>query len=129
MLTIVAVLFKKKRKQKNKNLDKELFRTNDKTSEGSLQFGLNGDINTIDSKGLTSSMNEKSYSSPFTDLSNPNLSEMHGTYRSNIAYDNADKSLSFSTTILKPSHKDNGYNTRSSHKALFEHEEYWRTNI
>lgn len=79
-------------------------------------MGTGGDINTIDSNALTGS--QKSYSSPFqSDISNTQLSEIHGTYRSNHAYDNRDKSI------------PNGYVIKNVKQSLFGQEEYWRTNI
>ena len=81
-----------------------------------------GDINTIDSKALTGTA--KSYTSPFqqTDLSNTasDSSDVNDTYRSNNAYDNTDRSMNI---------PDNGYIIRNAKKALFEKEDYWRTNI
>ena len=96
-------------------MEKEFNYRSDKSSEGSLQFGMNGDINTIDSKVLANT--HQSYSSPFTGL--PVTHEVHGTYRSNNAYDNTDKSIQ----------AEHGYIIRGSGKNMFEQEEYWRTNI
>lgn len=96
-------------------MENEFNYRSDKSIEGSLKFENNGDISTIDSKILANS--HQSYSSPFTGL--PVTHEVHGTYRSNIAYDNADKSI-------QPEH---GYVIRAAGKNMFEQEEYWRTNI
>jgi hypothetical protein len=114
---IILICIKRKNR---KRLENDFSYRPDKIEPVQFGSGLNGgDINTIDSKGLN-----QAYTSPYQQSqANASTTEVNGTYRSNTAYDNSDRSVSLSC------HNENGYIIQKASRSLFEQEEYWRTNI
>ncbi len=118
-------------------MDREFGYKTDKVSHNSTQFNnLNSsNLNTIDSKA-TGSIREKSFSTPFTELSNStpvinyeNNSETTGTYRSrnNNAYDNSDNSLNSNKKYIIET--NTGFPSLNRPANKIDYDEYWRTNI